>query len=300
VPHKSSIGRRKNENVWSSFPRRPHDRRHRRAERWPGVYRGPAHCVRAGQAAREDADHQEERGQEARRDGRGAHRGDPVTIAPKDLAWGIDKKKLATIYDKVIDEDYKPKYQKTQPGPALDRLDAEVAERKAEFRRSEIQFGNVATGMDQTNLKGEFTYGNKEHLLSIDRGGKTRYFFFIGDKMWKVVDAIKLGEKSQWGKTFDDAVAILNKHYGVAGRARPADDAAGRPFAEVDWKDTKFQVRAVNWDDGTFGLVFQDPVTVANLPTLRKAATATAKEIDAKVKDAAAKKPEQAPPPKKK
>jgi hypothetical protein len=224
----------------------------------------------------------------------------PVTIAPKDLAWGIDKKKLATIYDKVIDEDYKPKYQKTQPGPALDRLDAEVAERKAEFRRSEIQFGNVATGMDQTNLKGEFTYGNKEHLLSIDRGGKTRYFFFIGDKMWKVVDAIKLGEKSQWGKTFDDAVAILNKHYGVAGRARPADDAAGRPFAEVDWKDTKFQVRAVNWDDGTFGLVFQDPVTVANLPTLRKAATATAKEIDAKVKDAAAKKPEQAPPPKKK
>ena len=224
----------------------------------------------------------------------------PVTIAPKDLAWGIDKKKLATIYDKVIDEDYKPKYQKTQPGPALDRLDAEVAEKKAEFRRSEIQFGNVATGMDQTNLKGEFTYGNKEHLLSIDRGGKTRYFFFIGDKMWKVVDAIKLGEKSQWGKTFDDAVAILNKHYGVAGRARPADDAAGRPFAEVDWKDTKFQVRAVNWDDGTFGLVFQDPVTVANLPTLRKAATATAKEIDAKVKDAAAKKPEQAPPPKKK
>ncbi|MBK6512813.1 MAG: hypothetical protein IPG04_01520 [Polyangiaceae bacterium] len=145
----------------------------------------------------------------------------PVTIAPKDLAWGIDKKKLATIYDKVIDEDYKPKYQKTQPGPALDRLDAEVAEKKAEFRRSEIQFGSVATGMDQTNLKGEFTYGNKEHLLSIDRGGKTRYFFFIGDKMWKVVDAIKLGEKSQWGKTFDDAVAILNKHYGVAGRARP-------------------------------------------------------------------------------
>lgn len=223
----------------------------------------------------------------------------PVTIAPKELAWGIDKKKLAAIYDKVIDEDYKPKYQKTQPGPALDRLDAEVAEKKAEFRRSEIQFGNVATGMDQTNLKGEYSYGNKEFLLSIDRGGKTRYFFFIGDKLWKVVDAIKLGEKSQWGKTFADAAAILNKHYGVDGRSRPADDAAGRPFQEVDWKDGKFQVRAVNWDDGSFGLIFQDPATVANLPTLRKAtAASTAKDVDAKVKDAAAKKPEAPPPPK--
>jgi hypothetical protein len=224
----------------------------------------------------------------------------PVTIQPSELAWGIDKKKLATIYDKVIDEDYNARYKKAQPGPEMDRLDAEVAEKKSEFRRSEIQFGSVPTGVDSTSLRPEYTYNNKEFLLSIDRGGKTRYFFFIQDKMWKVVDALKLGEKSQWGKSFDDAVKILNNYYGVEGRSRPADDAAGRPYREVDWKDTNTQVRAVDWGNDQFGLVFQESSTVAQLATLRKNKESTSKEVDAKVKDAGMKRaPEPTPPPQK-
>ena len=224
----------------------------------------------------------------------------PVTVQPAEMAWGIDKKKLAAIYDKVIDDDYKPKYKKAQPGPGMDRLDAEVAEKKSEFRRSEIQFGNVPNGMDATPLRPEYTYNNKEFLLSIDRGGKTRYFFFIGDKLWKVVEEIKLGEKSAWGKTFDDAVAVLNKYYEVDGRVREADEAAGRPYKEVDWKDSKSQVRAVDWDNGAFGLIFQDSATVAALPTLRKNKETQSKQVDSKVKDAGKKKPEPPPPPKKK
>lgn len=221
----------------------------------------------------------------------------PVTIQPAELAWGIDKKKLATIYDKVIDEDYNARYKKAQPGPEMDRLDAEVAEKKSEFRRSEIQFGNVPTGVDGTPLRPEYTYNNKEFLLSIERGGKTRYFFFINEKMWKVVDALKLGEKSQWGKTFDDAVRILNNYYGAEGRVRDADDAAGRPYKEVDWKDSNTQVRAVDWGNDQFALVFQDSSTVAQLGALRKNKESNAKEIDAKVKDAKAKPtPEPGPP----
>ena len=51
---------------------------------------------------------------------------------------------------------------------------------KAEFRRSWIEFGNLPTGVDASPLKGEYTYKNKEAMMSIQRGGKTRYFFFIG------------------------------------------------------------------------------------------------------------------------
>ncbi|NUP04979.1 MAG: hypothetical protein HOW73_02845 [Polyangiaceae bacterium] len=224
----------------------------------------------------------------------------PITIQPKELAWGIDKKKLASVYDKVIDGDFAQKYRKAQPGPEMDRLDAEVAEKKAEFRRSEIKFESVPTGMDQTPLRPEYTYNNKEFLLSSDRGGKTRYFFFINDKMYKVVDSIKLGEKSDWGKTFDEAVGKLNTYYGANGRVRAADEAAGRPYKEVDWKDATSQVRAVDWDDGTFGIIFQDSATVAQLPSLRKNKDTASKEVDAKVKDAGRKKePEPAPPPNK-
>jgi hypothetical protein len=222
----------------------------------------------------------------------------PITIQPKDLAWSIDKKKLGSIYDKQIEEDYKSRYQKTQPGPSMDALDAEVAEKKAEFRRSLIEFGTVPTGMDSTVHRAEYSYNNKEAIMSIERGGKTRTFFFIQDKMWKVTDGIKLGEKSQWGKTFDEAVTKLNTFYGVNGRVREADAAAGRPFKEVDWKDAQTQVRAVDWGNDQFGIVFQDAATAANITTLRKNKDPVRGEVDAKVKDAGRAKEPAGPPPK--
>ncbi|MBL9020947.1 MAG: hypothetical protein JNL21_02055 [Myxococcales bacterium] len=222
----------------------------------------------------------------------------PVSLKPAELAWGIGWKKLAEIYDKVIDEDYKAKYKKVQPGPEMDRLDAEVAEKKAEFRRTRTEFNQTTTGYDSTPLLTEYSYGNKEALMVFSRGGKTRYFFFIGDKLWKIIDVEKLGEKSRWGKTFDEAVAKVNKAYGVDGRVRDADAANGRPFKEVDWKDAVVQVRAVDWADDQFVIAFQESATVANLPNLRKNKKQDATRVDDKVKDAGRKEPEAPPPPK--
>ncbi len=224
----------------------------------------------------------------------------PVSIQPKELTWGIDRKKLGEIYDKVIDEDYKPKYQKAQPGPQTDALDAEVAERKAEFRRTLTEFGETKTGFDMTPLRPEYTYNNKEALMSIERGGRTRYFFFIQNKLWKIVDSFKLGEKSQWGATWEVALGKLTKHYGE-GRNRDADASAGRPFQEVDWKDTNTQVRAVNWGNDEFAIVFQDSATVAQLSTLRKNKDAVVGiGTDSKVKDVGRNKPEPPKPDEKK
>lgn len=204
----------------------------------------------------------------------------PVTIEPKDLAWGIDHKKLATIYDRVIEGDYKERYRKAQPGIQMESIDAEVAEKKLEFRRSYTQFGTLATGWDATPLKPEFTYANQEALMQITRKGKTRTFFFIQGKLWKIVDELPLGEKSSWGKTFDEAVGKLNAYYEVAGRVQAADPEKGRPFNEVDYQHAGIQVRAIDWSGDQVGLAFQDAATVAQLPTLRKNAAAGAEKID--------------------
>lgn len=224
----------------------------------------------------------------------------PVSLKPAELAWGIGWKKVAEIYDKVIDEDYKPRYRKVQPGPEMERLDAEVAEKKAEFRRTRTEFNQTTTGYDSTPLLTEYSYGNKEALMVFTRAGKTRYFFFIGDKLWKVIDVEKLGEKSRWGKTFDDAVAKVNKAYGVEGRVRDPDAANGRPFKEVDWKDAVVQVRAIDWGDDQLAIGFQESATVANLPNLRKNKKQDATRVDDKVKDAGRKEPEPPKDPKKK
>ncbi|MFO0547517.1 MAG: hypothetical protein U0271_03960 [Polyangiaceae bacterium] len=210
----------------------------------------------------------------------------PITVQPKDLAWGIDKKKLGAIYDKVIEKDYAARYKRTQPGPSLDALDAEVNEKKNEFRRNIVDFNDVATGWDSTPLRSEYTYNNKESMMWIDRAGKTRYFFFINDKLWKVIDAIKLGEKSLWGKTFEDALGPFKKTYGVDGRSRAADVAQGRPFPEFDWKDSTTQVRAVDWGNDQFAIAFQESATVSQLASLRKNKDTTqVSGVDAKVKD---------------
>ena len=223
----------------------------------------------------------------------------PVSISPKELAWGIDRKKLGEIYDRVIDEDYKPRYQKTQPGPALNDLDAEVTEKKAEFRRSLIEFKNVATGMDQTPLRSEYTYNNGEALMSIERNGKTRYFFFINNKLWKIVEAIKLGEKAKWGATFDAANTKVGEAYGAEGRVREANPAEGRPFKESDWKDATTQVRLIDWGGDEIGMGFQDAATVAQLSSLRKNKDLSAvNEVDGKVKELGRAKEDPGPPPK--
>ena len=79
----------------------------------------------------------------------------PIVVQPKELVWGLSKDKVGKVYDAIIDEDYKPRYRKVLPGPETERIDAEVAERKAEFRRSLTEFGSTATGYDSSPLNGE-------------------------------------------------------------------------------------------------------------------------------------------------
>jgi hypothetical protein len=222
----------------------------------------------------------------------------PVTIEPKELSWGLDHKKLATIYDRVIENDYKDAYRKAQPGVQMEAIDAEVAEKKAEFRRSYTAFGTIATGWDATPLKPEYSYANQEALMQITRKGKTRTFFFIQGKLWKIVDELAVGEKSAWGKTFDEAVGKLNAYYEVTGRPLAADPAQNRPFREVDYQHGGIQVRAIDWSENQVGLVFQDAATVAQLPTLRKNTLGGGEKIDDAVSDVIRPPSKQPEPPK--
>jgi hypothetical protein len=209
----------------------------------------------------------------------------PITVAPKALAWGMGKKQLASIYDKQIDGDYKAKYKKVQPGPEMQALDAEVQENKDIFRRSVIDFGPTPTGIDATPLAGEYTYKNDEAMMKITRAGKTRDFFLIKDHLWKIVDELPLGEKEPWGKDFQEAVVKISAAYGVPGRICKADPEHGRQHTEVDWRDGHTQVRAIDWENGKFALMFVDLGTVAQLGDLRKVATPEKPEVDPSVQD---------------
>lgn len=212
----------------------------------------------------------------------------PIVLMPAELKWGMNHKQVAEVVDKILDEDYKPLYQKVNPGVKMKALDAELGEAKSTFRRSRVDFGKIPTGVDASPLKGEYTYLNKESMLTLERGSHPkRHFFFIQDKLWKVIDEYKLNESSSLGKTWQEAVIKLaTKVYGGAGRVLEADYSIGRNAMEVDWKDSLIHVRVIQRGDTALALAYEDLGTLSNLASLRPNKPVVDDGIDPAVRDA--------------
>ncbi len=193
-----------------------------------------------------------------------------ISITPEGLRLGMMSNEVIDFYGKVLDQDYVPIYKATQIGPKMKEVDAALAEQKLAFAHSEIVFGNLPTGVDNTPLKGEYNYKNNETMMSISRQGVTRYFFFAGKRLWKIYDAMPLKKDGDLGASYKEAVAVLTKRFGVPGRVLSEDPAHGRNMTEVDWADAYIHVRAIDRsDENIVGLVFQDRATGERMAAFR-------------------------------
>lgn len=212
----------------------------------------------------------------------------PIALPLEGIAWGQSPKQVAAAIDKILDADYKPIYQKTSPGVKMKALDAQLEEDKSAFRRSRIDFGKLPTGIDSTPLKGEYTYMNKESLLTLTRKGQKTHFFFIQEKLWKVISEISLGDDSPYGKSFQEAVVkfVSPKLFGVPGRVLDVDYAKGRNAVEVDWKDASTHIRVIQRSDTALALAYEDLGTLGNLASLRSNKPVVDDGIDPEVKAA--------------
>ncbi|GMV19224.1 MAG: hypothetical protein HS104_14025 [Polyangiaceae bacterium] len=219
-------------------------------------------------------------------------------LSPKGLGWNVTLEALAKVYDKVFDDEFMPLYKKAQPGPAMDALDAEVADKKQLLRRNKILFGDLPTGVDYSALKGEYTYGNKESMTKLTlRTGVTRNFFFFDDKLWKVYDEHKLRKGGPYGETWEEATELLTKKFGAKPYKLEPDFPKGRNFEELLWTDGTTVIRAINRAP-IIGLVYQDAIIFANLPKHRPNKPKNPHAIDKDVAAATAKPPpeEKKPP----
>lgn len=191
-----------------------------------------------------------------------------ITLTLPGVGWGMSPKQLGDTIDKILDDDYRPLYKTAQPGVQMKELDAQIAEDKAAFRRSRIDFGKLPTGLDASPLKGEFTYNNREALYNLSRKGLTTYFFFIQEHLWKIIEEQKLGDSNPLGKNYQEAVVKLSTNLGVPGRVLPADGTT-RNALEVDWKDATTHLRVIQRSDTAAGFGYEDNATLAQLPSLR-------------------------------
>jgi hypothetical protein len=196
------------------------------------------------------------------------------------VSWGQSVKALTEAVGKLLDEDYKPLYQKVSPGVKMKQLDSALAEEKSAFARSIIKFDKIPVALDSGPLKGEYTYNNKESKMDLTRKGVTLHFFFIGDKLWKIMAEHKLGEKQPAGKDFVDAISKVAKDLGIVGRIQAADAAKGLNFQEVDWKDATTHLRMIDRGSDLVVKAYEDNSTLGNLTALRPNKPTSTNDID--------------------
>jgi hypothetical protein len=154
-------------------------------------------------------------------------------------------------------------YQATSPGIAMKSLDSQLREEKSAFRRSRIDFGLLPVALDATPLAKEYSYRNNESLLKLDRGkGEIRYFFFIQDRLWKIIDEINLEKKNPYGKTLQDAAVKLSTLYGAAGRVIPANPDKQIYSTTIDWKDATTHVRLIERGETAIAIAYEDSATL--------------------------------------
>jgi hypothetical protein len=138
------------------------------------------------------------------------------------------------------------------------------------LRRSRIEFGSTPTGVDQSALKGEYSYNNNESMAVITlSSGTKRHFFFFNDRLWKIYDEHKLKKGGNLGDNFQEAVKALSKRFGVAPKMITADYDKGRPFDEAEWRDPDKTIRAIDRGQ-TLGVVYAERRIHENLGQYRK------------------------------
>jgi hypothetical protein len=165
-------------------------------------------------------------------------------------------------------------------------LDAELAEKKQLLRRSKLEFGGLPSGLDNTPLRGEFTYNNGESMTRVKlRSGVERHFFFFGDRLWKVYDAHRLSKKNKLGASYEEVTSNLGKQFGHAPRSLGADGAAGRDFDQVDWQDAETIVRMVDHGGGKAALIYVDRKIEENLSKHRTNKGEGGDKLDSDVSD---------------
>ena len=223
-----------------------------------------------------------------------------LLLHPTGMAFGMSSEQVAKLYDRAFDKAYLELFKTTPIGPQTEALENELTEKKAQLRRSYLEFGSLPTGMDNSALKTEYTYNNDESMSRIDlENGIVRHFFFFGDRLWKIYDEHSLGAGKPLGTSFDSAVTYVEEKLGVKAKRLPADFGIGRNYDTAEWSDGTILLRLLNRDP-IVAVVFIDESVEKKLPTLRKNRKGDPTAVDASVRDATRPPPPPPSTPKKK
>jgi hypothetical protein len=193
-------------------------------------------------------------------------------LMEKEIHWGMNHLEIVEVYNRptgFFDREYAPQLGKLQPGAHMDDVQADRDSRKANFAHAYSEFEDTPSGYDLTPLKSEYSYNNGEGIQKVFKDGKTRYFFYIKDHLWKIYDEVPLRADGALGDSFNGALAKFSTMLGAGGRVRTAG-TSGVERTTVDWQDSSTHLRLVDLSsEHMVGVVLEDKRTLSNLASLR-------------------------------
>ncbi len=193
--------------------------------------------------------------------------------------WGMSPQEVIDAHSKgtssILWKDYDERLLKMHPGPEQTQVEHERDALLDGFRaRAHTKFDRSGSGWESSPIRGEYSVGNHESLILVERKGKKRFFFFINERLWKIYDEFPLVANGPWGATWAEAYQkAFGQVSGVAGRAMAAEPLKGRPYQAIDWKDAESRanyLRLIDRSSEKFvGVVITDFETERNLAQLR-------------------------------
>jgi len=191
--------------------------------------------------------------------------------------FGMTKDEVIGVISKQLDQKYDEKIKSTQDITQQDRYRKDRKEELATVTQSFVSFDGKKTGWDVSIIEDEFAHHTEESMIERweNSNGKNerRFFFFFGNKLWKMFISLDVSILPADKKSFDEFQKVMVSQYGD-GDVDPG---------KLTWHTDDFDVRAVDklktYD--ALGFVLEDNKAKKDVEAIREAKKPAKQETNA-------------------
>lgn len=200
---------------------------------------------------------------------RAAPRSEAIQQALGDLRWGAEPRQVHQYFVRRIRESYRERLSKAPGTIEEDRIRHEMNAEIRRLRESYVRFDGNRTGWDLSFLRGEFTHGNRESMLTYRDENSQNFYFFINGRLWKWFKAFDASVFH--GQSFDQFASAVQGRFGNAADRSGSLVEGGPEQRWLEWQDRSTRLRAIDQTRfyGFYCLVFEDKGTLSRLGQLR-------------------------------
>jgi hypothetical protein len=131
-----------------------------------------------------------------------------------DFKWGMSPDEVLAKMVQKIEARYDERLKKTAQDPTkYDKIQKEMrAEVEKAKKHSLVKFDGQKTGYDVSIIDQEFGHGVSESMLVAKEDQSSRYFFFVGDRLYKMF--IAFDKDMLEGKSFKEFGGLMQARFG--------------------------------------------------------------------------------------